>query len=66
MVSIGEGAVTAAEISSRVKWNTRSFKEFSIWQKRSALGETLAHLTVLEYDERVSKFEDEFIRWEKN
>ena len=66
LVSIGEGAVTAAEISSRVKWNTRSFKEFSIWQKRSALGETLAHLTVLEHDERVSKFEDEFIRWEKN
>ncbi len=66
LVSIGEGAVTAAEISSRVKWNTRSFKEFSIWQKRSALGETLAHLTVLEYDERVSKFEDELIRWEKN
>tara|TARA_B100000700_G_scaffold305256_2_gene378940 strand:- start:7772 stop:8812 length:1041 start_codon:yes stop_codon:yes gene_type:complete len=65
LVSIGEGAVTAAEISARVKWNTRSFKEFSIWQKRSALGETLAHLTVLEHEERVSKFEDEFIRWEK-
>ena len=65
LVSMDDGAVTAAEISSRVKWNTRSFKEFSIWQKRSALGETLAHLTVLEHSGHVKKFEDEFIRWEK-
>jgi glyoxylase-like metal-dependent hydrolase (beta-lactamase superfamily II) len=62
---IGDGAATASEVSGRVHWNTRPFEEFSIWQKRSALGETLAHLEVLRADGRVRRFDDEHTRWER-
>lgn len=62
---IGDGAATAGDVSGRVKWNTRPFEEFNIWQKRSALGETLAHLQVLLDADRVRRFDDESTRWER-
>jgi hypothetical protein len=48
-----------------VKWNTRPFEQFNIWQKRSALGETLAHLQVLLDGDRVRRFDDDCTRWER-
>jgi len=62
---IGDGTATASDVSTRVKWNTRPFEEFSIWQKRSALGETLAHLQVLLDAGKVRRFNDETTRWER-
>ena len=58
LIGIGDGAATAADVSGRVKWNTRPFEQFNIWQKRSALGETLAHLQVLLDADRVRRFDD--------
>jgi len=65
LIGIGDGAATASEVSGRVHWNTRPFEEFNIWQKRSALGETLSHLVVLLADGRVKRFDDEQTRWER-
>ena len=65
LLGIGDGAATAGEVSSRVHWNTRPFEEFTIWQKRSALGETLSHLEVLRSEGRVRRFDDEQTRWER-
>ena len=65
LLGIGDGAATASDVSRRVKWNTRPFQEFSIWQKRSALGETLAHLQVLLDAGRVRRFDDDCTRWER-
>jgi len=64
LAGIGDGTATAGAISGRVHWNTRPFNEFNIWQKRSALGETLAHLEVLRADGRVRRFDDDHTRWE--
>ena len=64
LAGIGDGAATASDISGRVHWN-RPFEDFSIWQKRSALGETLAHLEVLRAAGRVRRFDDEHTRWER-
>jgi hypothetical protein len=65
LLGIGEGAATAGDVSGRVKWNTRPFEQFNIWQKRSALGETLAHLQVLLDGDRVRRFDDDCTRWER-
>jgi glyoxylase-like metal-dependent hydrolase (beta-lactamase superfamily II) len=62
---IGDGASTAGDVSARVKWNTRPFEQFNIWQKSSALGETLAHLQVLLDADRVRRFDDDLTRWER-
>jgi glyoxylase-like metal-dependent hydrolase (beta-lactamase superfamily II) len=64
LVGIGDGAATASEISTRVHWN-RPFEEFSIWSKRSALGETLAHLELLRSNGRIRRFDDDQTRWER-
>jgi glyoxylase-like metal-dependent hydrolase (beta-lactamase superfamily II) len=57
---------TAREISQRVKWNTGPFDDFNIFMKRSALGETLSHLRLLQDEERVRRIEDEGpVRWVK-
>jgi glyoxylase-like metal-dependent hydrolase (beta-lactamase superfamily II) len=45
--AIGSGPTDARVISQRVKWNTGPFDDFNIFMKRSALGETLAHLRLL-------------------
>ncbi len=63
--AIGPRASTAGEVSTRVHWNTRPFGQFSIWQKRSALGETLAHLQVLLEAGRVRRLDEEHTRWEQ-
>ena len=48
MAGIGESRqASASDISSRVTWN-KPFAGFSIFKKRMALGETLAHLHYLE------------------
>jgi len=56
--AIGAGVATAREISQRVKWNTGPFDDFNIFMKRSALGETLSHLRLLQEEERVRRVED--------
>ncbi len=66
-LAIGGSASTAGAISSRVHWNTGPFEEFSIFSKRSALGETLSHLVVLEDAGRVRRVEsDGLVLWEQN
>lgn len=64
LLGIGDGTATAGDVSGRVHWNTRPFEEFNIWQKRSALGETLSHLEVLRDQGRVRRFDDDRTRWE--
>lgn len=56
--AIGEGMASARDISQRVKWNTGPFDDFNIFMKRSALGETLSHLKLLEDNERVKSIND--------
>ena len=58
MAGIGESnSATAAMISSRVTWN-KPFEGFSIFKKRMALGETIAHLKYLSDIGKVSSFTD--------
>jgi glyoxylase-like metal-dependent hydrolase (beta-lactamase superfamily II) len=62
--AINDTTATASEVSSRVHWNTGPFEDFNIFSKRSALGETLSHLVVLEDTGRVKRVEtDGFVRW---
>ena len=62
--AIDDTTATASEVSSRVHWNTGPFEDFNIFSKRSALGETLSHLVVLEDTGRVKRVEtDGFVRW---
>ncbi|MGE3961059.1 MAG: MBL fold metallo-hydrolase [Dehalococcoidia bacterium] len=69
IAGIGEGAdgATAYEIASRVTWN-RPWETFSIWKRRSAIGETLSHLRLVEVEGRVRRIEDHggkqpVVRW---
>jgi glyoxylase-like metal-dependent hydrolase (beta-lactamase superfamily II) len=59
-----EGGATAFEVASRVTWN-KPWETFSIWKRRSALGETLAHLRLLEEQGRVRRAtdSDDAVRW---
>jgi glyoxylase-like metal-dependent hydrolase (beta-lactamase superfamily II) len=63
--AIGDGEpITAREISKRVVWNTGPFDDFNLFMKRSALGETLSHLQLLQDEERVRRIEgDERVTW---
>lgn len=62
--AIGSGVANAREISQRVKWNTGPFDDFNIFMKRSAVGETLSHLRLLQDEERVRRVEDDGeVRW---
>ena len=64
--AISDTTATASEVSSRVHWNTGPFEDFNIFSKRSALGETLSHLVVLEDTGRVKRIEtDGFVRWQQ-
>ena len=59
------GPVSTRTISQTVRWNTGPFDDFNIFMKRSALGETLAHLRLLEGEERVRHMENNGrILWE--
>ncbi len=53
------GSLTAYMLASRVQWNVKhkSWDEFPLFQKYLALGETLAHLKVLEQKGRVKRTE---------
>lgn len=58
---------TAFEIAARVTWN-RPWDTFSIWKQRSAIGETLAHLRLVETQGRVRRVEEQggehaVVRW---
>ena len=55
--AIGPGETSGREISQTVQWNTGPFDDFNIFMKRSALGETLAHLRLLEDEGRVERIE---------
>jgi len=64
-----ETTATALEIASRVTWN-RPWATFSTFKQRSAMGETLAHLHLLEEDHRVRRIETgegdtAVIRWQR-
>ena len=64
--AIGDSPSTAREVSMRVAWNTGPFEDFNLFMKRSALGETLSHLQLLQDEERVRKHDDgERITWTK-
>lgn len=64
--AIGDDTASAREVSQRVKWNTGPFDDFNIFMKRSALGETLSHLRLLEDEGRVRRIEgDGAVRWSK-
>lgn len=65
--AIGDDSpVTAREISMRVAWNTGPFDDFNLFMKRSALGETLSHLQLLQDEERVRRIEAaDRVRWTK-
>ena len=64
--AIGDGASTAREISTRVSWNTGPFDDFNLFMKRSALGETLSHLRLLQDEERVRRVDEgDRVRWSK-
>jgi len=69
ITSTGSNAAgaTAFEIASRVTWN-RPWDTFSIWKQRSAIGETLAHLRLVETQGRVRRVEEQsgdhaVVRW---
>ena len=55
--AVGDGEATCREVSQRVPWNTGPFDGFNIFMKRSAVGETLAHLQLLEGEGRVERIE---------
>jgi glyoxylase-like metal-dependent hydrolase (beta-lactamase superfamily II) len=62
--AIGGGTATAREVSTRVLWNTGPFDDFNLFMKRSALGETLSHLTLLQHEERIRRVEEgDRVRW---
>ena len=64
--SVEGGRPSAAEIAERVTWN-RPYSTFGIMKRRSAIGETLAHLDLLREDGRVTMIhaEDGTVRWER-
>ncbi len=64
-----QAGATALDIAARVTWN-RPWETFSIWKRRSAIGETLAHLRLVETQGRVRRVEVEsgdasVVRWLK-
>ncbi len=61
-----EHTATALEIASRVTWN-KPWETFSVFKRRSAMGETLSHLRLLEEEGRVQRLtgEDNVIRWQR-
>lgn len=64
LVGIGDAAATASDISAKVTWN-KPYSTFNIFKKRSALGETLAHLKLLAEDGRVREHHEAQVRWER-
>ena len=62
--AIGTSRITAAEAAENVVWN-KPYDTFSIFKRRAAVGETLAHLQVLVEDGRVRRIEaDHRVTWE--
>lgn len=55
--AIGPGEASGRAISENVHWNTGPFDDFNLFMKRSALGETLAHLRLLEDEGRAERIE---------
>ncbi|MBM4411471.1 MAG: MBL fold metallo-hydrolase [Chloroflexi bacterium] len=57
---------SAAQIAERVTWN-RPYSTFGMFKRRSAIGETLAHLDLLREDGRLlmHQAEDGTVRWER-
>jgi hypothetical protein len=48
-----------------VTWN-KPYESFNVFKKRSALGETLSHLQLLEEQGRIHHVEDDgVVRWER-
>ena len=64
--SVEGGRPSAVQIAERVTWN-RPYSTFSMMKRRSAIGETLAHLDLLREDGRLlmHEAEDGTVRWER-
>ncbi|MSQ29067.1 MAG: MBL fold metallo-hydrolase [Dehalococcoidia bacterium] len=64
--SVPGGRPSAAQIAERVTWN-RPYSTFGMMKRRSAIGETLAHLDLLRGDGRIlmHEAEDGTVRWER-
>ncbi len=54
---LGNKKLTAFELASKIRWDIhyKSWEEFPLFQKYLALGETIAHLSILEKNGMVSK-----------
>lgn len=65
---MGTGAMNGFSIASRMTWDLsyKSFEEFPIMQKWFALGEALAHIRLLESNERLLKEDREGIVFYRN
>jgi glyoxylase-like metal-dependent hydrolase (beta-lactamase superfamily II) len=64
VAAIGSGSVSAAEVAAQVTWN-KPYETFSLFKRRSALGETLSHLQLLLDEGRIRRIDDEVVRWER-
>ena len=63
--ALGTSRLSAADIAENVEWS-KPYETFSIFKRRSALGETLSHLQVLAEDGRVRRMETPArITWER-
>jgi hypothetical protein len=60
MDGLKNGSSTAYALASKIHWNVRykSWDEFPLFQKYLALGETVAHLNLLEQKGLVRRTED--------
>lgn len=62
---IEDDGSSAADVSAEVTWN-RPYETFNVFKKRSALGETLSHLQLLEEHGRVQRREDDgVVNWQR-
>ncbi len=59
--AIRGGASTAYDVAREVTWATGKFDDFNPWMRRSAVGETLAHLHYLVGEGRISTWEEDGI-----
>jgi|TARA_B110000116_G_scaffold269164_1_gene284574 glyoxylase-like metal-dependent hydrolase (beta-lactamase superfamily II) len=55
MNSFSSTPMTAVEVARKVSWNTGDFDNFNLMMKRSAVGETVAHLELLVFNNQLAK-----------
>ncbi len=60
---VGDGRATAYDVASGVIWTTGTFDTFSLWMRRAAISETLAHLEYAVYEGRLRMLRDDGVVW---